>query len=240
MIRFAAKGNKAAEILLYGDVGEGWWGGISAQQFASELKALGPVDTLDLRINSLGGDVFDGLAIYRLLVDHSATITTHIDGTAASIASVIAMAGKDILIGESSSMMIHAAWGIAVGNAKALRATADRMDNESSSIASIYAARSGRPLATILDLMDAETWFYGQEAVDAGLATSVAENMRLAARAGGGAWASQIIGRITERMRSAVAAPGQHLHPANNDARAQVESMRARIGALSRPKPPVR
>src|ERR1044072_9600498 len=93
-----AKGNSEAEILIYEDVGEGWFGGVTAKQFAEDLKALGKVDTINLRINSAGGDVFDGLAIYRRLVDHPARVITHIDGLAASIASVIAMSGNEIRI----------------------------------------------------------------------------------------------------------------------------------------------
>ena len=102
-----AKAGDEAEILIYEDVGEGWFGGVTAKQFADELKALGSVKTINLRLNSAGGDVFDGLAIYRRLVDHPAKIVSHIDGLAASIASVIAMAGDEIRISESGFLMIH-------------------------------------------------------------------------------------------------------------------------------------
>lgn len=180
-IVFKAKSKTAAEILIYEDVGEGWFGGISAKAFAEQLKALGSVDTIDVRINSYGGDVFDGLAIYNQLVQHRATITTHIDGVAASIASVIAMAGKDIRIAESGWLMIHDAWGMGVGNAAVMRDLADRLDAVSNQLAGVYAARSGRPVDEIRGWMAEERWFSAADALDSGLATSMAENLRMAA-----------------------------------------------------------
>lgn len=120
--RISAKANEA-DVLIYEDVGDSWFGGVSAKQFADDLKALGKVDTINLRLNSAGGDVFDGLAIYRQLVDHPARVITHIDGIAASIASVIAMAGTEIRIAEAGFLMIHDAWGMQMGNADDMRRT---------------------------------------------------------------------------------------------------------------------
>ena len=102
--RISAKGADRAEILIYEDVGEGWFGGVSAKQFADDLKALGAVSTIDVRINSYGGDVFEGFAMYRQLVEHKARIVVHVDGVAASIASVIAMAGNEIEIAPLAFM----------------------------------------------------------------------------------------------------------------------------------------
>lgn len=229
-IRFTAKG-KIAEIILYGDVGEGWFGGISAATFAKELRGLGQVDQIDLRINSIGGDVFDGMAIYRLLVDHKASVVTHVDGTAASIASIIAMAGEQILIGESASMMIHNAWGIAAGNAADLRALADRMERESQNMADVYAGRSGKPRDHWLALMDAETWFYGKEAVDAGLATETVENLRMAASASSRSpWASQMRGRMLQQVDQGPGSTPAH-HPANDGVRAEMAALTDRLRA---------
>lgn len=176
-----AKGREA-EILIYEDVGEGWFGGVTAKQFAEDLKAIGAVDTINLRINSLGGDVFDGLAIYRLLVEHKARVVTHIDGWACSIASVIAMAGNEIRMGEASTMMIHNAWGVAVGNADDLRSTADRLEAVSASLRDVYVARTGRDAVEVAAWMDAETWFTAAEAKANGFADEVTENLRMAAR----------------------------------------------------------
>lgn len=178
-----AKANKSAEILIYEDVGDGFFGGVTAKQFSKELADLGDVSAIDVRINSYGGDVFDGLAIYNALVRHPATITTHIDGIAASIASVIAMAGTDIRIAESGWLMIHDAWGMAIGNAADMRDMADKLDATSGSIANIYAARTGRSNDALRQYMRDEVWFDATTAVAEGFANSVAENLRMAARA---------------------------------------------------------
>lgn len=176
-----AKGSEA-EIYLYGDVGDSWFGGVTAKQFADDLKAAGKVDTIHLHINSPGGDVFDGLSIYRLLVDHKARVIVHIDGLAASIASVIAMAGDEIHMSESGFLMIHNAWGIAFGNAAEMRTMADLLDKTTASIRDVYVARTGKPTDAVKKWMDEETWFTAGEALDAGFVTEIADNMKLAAR----------------------------------------------------------
>jgi ATP-dependent Clp protease, protease subunit len=178
--RISAKGSEA-EIYLYGDVGESWFGGVTAKQFADDMKALGSVGTINLRINSAGGDVFDGLAMYRLLVEHKARVVSHIDGLAASIASVIAMAGDEIRMSESAQMMVHNAWGLAMGDAETMRTMAGLLDTTSNSIRDVYAARTGKPSGDIKSLMDAETWMTAAQAVDLGFADSVSENLRIAA-----------------------------------------------------------
>lgn len=177
-----AKGKSEAEILLYGDVGDSWFGGVTAKQFADDLKAIGDVSTIHLRINSAGGDVFDGLTIYRRLVDHPARIIVHIDSLAASIASVIAMAGDEILIAEAAQIMIHDAWGVAIGAADDMRSMADRLEITTASLRDIYVARTGNDAAKVEDWMGQETWFTAAEAVEQGFAGSVAENMKMAAR----------------------------------------------------------
>lgn len=173
---------KEADILIYEDVGDGWFGGVTAKQFAEDLAAIGKVDIINLRISSLGGDVNEGLAIYRRLVDHPARVITHVDGWAASIASVIAMAGNEIRIAEAGAIMIHDAWGVAAGNADAFRVAADRLDANSAAIADVYVARTGNAADDVREWMRVEKWFYGQEAVDAKFADAVVENMRVAAR----------------------------------------------------------
>jgi ATP-dependent protease ClpP protease subunit len=179
-IRAKAKGS--AEIFIYEDVGESWFGGVSARQFAADLRGLGDVQAIDLRINSYGGDVFDGLAIYRLLADHKAHVVAHIDGIAASIASVIAMAGNEIRIAEAAEIMIHDAWGVAIGPASEMRAYADRLDAVSSSIADVYVARTGNAKDQVQAWMDAETTFQSADALKHGFAGSIVPNVRAAAR----------------------------------------------------------
>ena len=115
----AASDGTSANISIYEEIG-GW--GITAQQFSEDLKALGDISHISLHIHSPGGDVFDGIAIYNLLNKHPAKVTVQIDGLAASMASVIAMAGDRIVMPENALMMIHKPWGISGGNANDMAA----------------------------------------------------------------------------------------------------------------------
>lgn len=178
----AKAGAEAAEIFIYQDIGESLFGGVSAKTFVADLKAAGKVSHIDLRINSFGGDVFDGLAIYRKLVDHPASITAHVDGIAASIASVIAMAGDEIRISEAGQMMIHDASGLTVGNAADMRSMADVLDTVSASIADVYVKRTGQKHDTVRAWMADETWFGATKALELGFATAMAPNMAVAAK----------------------------------------------------------
>ncbi len=176
-----AKGSAVAEVYIYEDIGKRF-GGVSDKQFAADLKALGTVSTIHVRLNSYGGDVFEGLAIYRLLADHQATVVSFIDGIAASIASVIAMAGDEIRIAEAGEIMIHEAWTVAVGPAAEMRAAADHLEATTSSIADVYAARTGQTKDQIQAWMAAETTFQSADAVKHGFAQVVMPNVKMAAR----------------------------------------------------------
>jgi ATP-dependent Clp protease protease subunit len=178
--RMAAKGD-SAEIFIYDIIGASWFGGISAQQFAQDLRALGAVKTIDLRINSDGGDVFDGRAIYTNLAQHPARVVAHVDGLAASIASLIAMSANEIRMADGSYMMIHNAWGVSIGGSDEMRRTADLLDSVSGSIAETYAARTKNDRAKIDQWMADETWFTAAEAVDANFADVLDEPVRAAA-----------------------------------------------------------
>lgn len=181
--RIQMKGEEAAEIYIYSDIGESWWGdGVTAKAIADQLKELKGVKKIDVRLNSYGGDVFDGLAIYRQLTDHAAEVTTHIDGIAYSAASVIAMAGDNIRIANGGQIMIHDAWTIAIGNAEELRDTANRVDMTSQELAKLYAARTKRTETEVRDWMRAETWMTAQEAVDRGFADEIVDFQRAVAR----------------------------------------------------------
>lgn len=184
---FKGSGDKRAELLLYGDISDSSWFGdeVTPKQFKADLDALGDVAELDIYINSGGGDVFAGFAIYNMLKRHAAKKTVYVDGLAASIASVIAMAGDKIIMPENAMLMIHNAWTIAMGNKAKLRKIADEMDKIDGSLAGIYTARTGKPEADIVALLDAETWFTAQEAVDAGLADEIEAKKRLAASVDG-------------------------------------------------------
>ncbi len=176
MIRVLAKAGQSAEILIHEAIGDNWYGdGLTSKRFANELKQLGQVDQIKVRINSPGGAVSDGVAIYNALKSHGAKITVVVEGLAASIASIIAMAGDSIEMGEGSLMMIHSPWTFAMGDAKDLRQTADVLDKFESALVDIYVARSGKPRSDIETMLKAETWLNGEEAVAMGLATSASD-----------------------------------------------------------------
>lgn len=167
-------GSGAALIYLYDEIG---MYGISAGGFLAELSEL-RVSAIELHINSPGGEVFDGVAIMNALRSHAAHVTTHVDGIAASIASVIAMAGDTIVMAPHSQMMIHEASGIAVGPASLMRDMADLLDKQSDNIASVYASRAGGRTDSWRKKMRDETWYSAKEAVEAGLADEVAKQTR--------------------------------------------------------------
>lgn len=160
-----------AEVFIYGDIG-GWWGGVSAEEFAKEVAAL-DVKTLNVRLNSPGGLVFDGVAIYNALANHSAHVIVHVEGIAASIASVIAMAGDEIRIAEGSRFMIHNPWTFCMGDEEALIAEAAILKGLKSDLIDIYTARTEQTRDDLSDWMTAETWLSAREAVDKGFADSM-------------------------------------------------------------------
>lgn len=168
---------KRGEMIMYGTIGMDWYGdGITAKSFERELKALGDVEAIDLRINSEGGAVHDARTIYTLLSQHKARVDIHIDGLAASAASFIAMAGDSITIAESGFMMIHNARMFAGGTAEDFEAAAQFLRTVNRTIADTYVARTGKSVDKVKKWMDAETWFTGQEALDEGFATAIVKN----------------------------------------------------------------
>lgn len=224
----AKKADDSAEIQIYEDVGAGWFGGVTAKQVADDLKGVGKVGTLHVRINSYGGDVAEGMAIYRRLAEHSARKVVHVDGIAASIASVIAMAGDEIVIGESAQMMIHDAWTIAAGNADDFTAKATELRRTSGQIADVYVARTKNALDQVRAWMKETKWFYGQEAVDAGFADSLAANVGAVASAS--LWLSHMQGRITTQLQAQRAdADAVTPHPANDDVRRALGNLTSRF-----------
>jgi len=180
-IRFVNRGAKTGEIWLYDVVGEGFFGGMSAKTFNDELNKLGKVDTINLRINSPGGSVFDGVAIYNTLKRHPARLEVDVDGIAASIASVIAMAGDEIRIAANAMMMIHDPYGMSMGNSDEMRKTADLLDQIKGTIVDTYAKRTGETDSTIAAMMSNETWMTADEARRYGFADTVTEEQRIAA-----------------------------------------------------------
>jgi ATP-dependent protease ClpP protease subunit len=169
---------KGAEIVIYDEIGAF---GIPAKAFLDELKALGPVSELTVRINSPGGSVFDGVAIYNALKRHDAAITVWIDGIAASIASVIAMAGDEIVMPKNAMLVLHDPSGLVAGNAADMRAMAEALDRMKAGMVAAYRDKSSRDEAEIEALMRDESWLSAQEAVELGLADRVEAPVRMAA-----------------------------------------------------------
>jgi ATP-dependent Clp endopeptidase proteolytic subunit ClpP len=176
--------NKAdkAEVWIYDQIGEDWWtgGGVTAKNFQKELSAV-KASQIDLHINSPGGEVFDGIAIYNLLKNHPATVTTYIDGIAASIASVIALAGDRVVMAENALYMMHMPSGMAMGNAETMRSFADVLDKVAGTMIGTYAAKSGKDEAEISAMMSDETWMSSDEALSAGFVDEISGKMELAA-----------------------------------------------------------
>ena len=182
----AARGvQSAAEIFVYGDIGESWWDEtVSAAQFVKELDAL-DVDAITVRINSMGGSVPDGIAIRAAMRRHKATITTVVDGMALSIASLIFMGGDVREMGESSVLMVHAPWTYAAGNSTQLRDMADQLDTWARAMSESYATEGGMSQADALALLtDGKDHYYtAAEAQAAGFCTEVVAAMPIAASA---------------------------------------------------------
>jgi ATP-dependent Clp endopeptidase proteolytic subunit ClpP len=165
-----------AEILLYDFIGYDWWSdtGTTALSFKQNLDGLGDVKRLTVRINSPGGEVWDGMSIYNQLSQFPAETTVVIDGLAASIASVIAMAGDKVQAAEVSQLMIHDAWTIAIGNEQDMREMADVLAKIDGQVADTYAKRSGiKTTMQFREMMNKDTYLTAQEALELGLIDEV-------------------------------------------------------------------
>jgi ATP-dependent protease ClpP protease subunit len=167
------------EILLYGIIGDPD-AGLDAATVVSQISSVAG-QPLTVRINSQGGLVFDGLAILNALQQHDGAVTIQIDGLAASMASVIAMAGDEIVMSDSALMMIHNPEDGAYGDAPAMRSAADRLDKIRDQIVSIYAARTGLDAGALNAMLAAETWMTAEEALNLDFITAIGVSMRMAA-----------------------------------------------------------
>jgi len=181
-VEFKASGTRG-EIWLYDQIGENFWGeGVSAKTFQKELSALGKVNTINLRINSPGGDVFDGLAIYNQLKAHPARVVVDVDGLAASIASVIAMAGDEVRMASNSMMMIHNPHGMAIGDSGEMQRVAALLNQVKGTLSDTYAARTKQSRDALNAWMDDETWMTADTAVQYGFADSITDAQQVSAR----------------------------------------------------------
>jgi len=174
-----AQGSDEAEVLIYGEIG---YFGILATDLIKEIKALGSPKNLTVRVNSQGGAWVQGLAIYNYLARYPGNVTFIIDGIAASIASMIVMAGK-VIMPENTFLMIHDIIGFADGTPDEIRQQAEIFDKLKLSIVQAYAAKSKQTEEKILEMMSTDTWLSAQEAKDLGFCDEISSPVKLAARA---------------------------------------------------------
>lgn len=169
------KENQTATLNIYGDIASHPRSDsdISAANLSKQIDGLGDVEQIDVYINSYGGEVAEGLAIYNALRRHKAKVTTYCDGFACSIASVIFMAGDERIMNESSLLMIHNAWTLVMGNSAELRKQADDLEKITQASVEAYKSHSSLSEEEIKTLMDNETWILPKEALSYGFATTV-------------------------------------------------------------------
>ena len=185
---------KEAEILIYDEIG---FFGIQAKDFVESLDAL-EVETLHVRINSPGGSVWDGMAIYNALKRYDGLVMTHVDGVALSAASFIALAGDEVVMGEGAFLMIHDPWSIVVGTAEDMRKEAQVLDKHAGAIAAIYAGKTGMELDEVNKLMAEETWMTPDEAIELGFADRKEEASKISA----GAFDLSIYAKVPDVLKS--------------------------------------
>lgn len=174
-----------AEIFIYGDIGESWWAEtVTAAQFVKDIAAIS-AQTITIRINSFGGSVSDGVAIYNAIKRHSATVTTVVDGVAMSVASLIAMAGDTVEMAENAILMVHAPWTGLYGNSAGLREAAAMLDQFASAMSTSYAAKTGKPVAEMLALLTdgVDHYYTAAEAKDFGFVDAITTGLPVAASA---------------------------------------------------------
>ncbi|MBU9461360.1 Clp protease ClpP [Burkholderia multivorans] len=176
----AANADDAAAISIYDSIGDNWEGtGVTAKRISAALRNIGARE-VTVNVNSPGGDFFEGVAIYNLLREHKAKVTVNVMGLAASAASVIAMAGDEILMGDGAFLMIHNAWAVAIGNRHDMAAAAATLAPFDAAMAKLYAQRAGISEETAAAMMDKETWIGADQAVKDGFATGKLDSAPIA------------------------------------------------------------
>lgn len=161
-------------ITMFDSIGEDYWsgGGVTAKKVTSQLRAIGD-RPVEIQLNSPGGDMFEGIAIFNVLREHPQPVTIKVMGMAASAASIIAMAGDEVLIGAASFIMIHNCWVMAVGNRHDMAETAEWLAPFDQAMVDLYAARTGKDAGTVAKWMDAETFMSGTQAIERGFADAL-------------------------------------------------------------------
>lgn len=201
-----AAANEPATIQIFDQIGEDWFSnsGVTAKSFAETLQAVGP-GPLNVEINSPGGNVWDGLAIYNMLRGRQASVTTKVVGVAASIASIIALAGDTVEIADAALMMIHDPSGLAAGTSEDMRKMADALDQHAAILAGVYEKKTGKTASAIRAAMKAETWFTSAEAIDFGLADSITEKQPAMQANAARAWVTAALSKLSTGSTNAVA-----------------------------------
>ena len=167
----------SVEVSIYDEIG---FGGVTAKDFVAEVGKL-KGQHIDLRVNSVGGSVIEGAAIYNALRRHKGGLTVHVDGLAASMASVIAMAGEEVLMAENAMLMVHNPWSMSVGDANDLRKEADVLDKLKKTLVNAYVRKTGMDSDEVSSLMDAETWLDATQAVAMNFADGIEDGIEAAA-----------------------------------------------------------
>lgn len=166
--------DNSADLILYGDIGDSWLDDVSSKNIANELKNL-DVSTINLRINSGGGDVFTAIAISNLLKNHKANVIAHIDGLAASAATIITSACDKVIMPKNALFMIHNPWTVVGGEAKDMIKTAEQLDKVKNSIINTYKSKTNLEIEEISKLMDEETWLDPYEAKEKGFIDEISD-----------------------------------------------------------------
>lgn len=218
-----AEGSDEATLYLYdaivGDkLTAEYWGGVCPQDLVPQIAAI-QAATINLRINSPGGDVFAAQAIVTALKQHSARIVGHVDGIAASAATAIACACDEVVMAAGTMYMIHNAWTFAMGNRNDLQKTVDLLVKIDGQLAAQYVAQSGQTTEQVTAWMDAETWFTAEEALASGFATSIAAEAKAQAKWDLGAYANA--------PKAFCAPPEETAQYASDDHRARIQQRTA-------------
>lgn len=172
------KAGETADVYIFDEIGTY---GITAQEFITDIKDL--KDTpINLRINSLGGDVFDGMAMYNVIKRREAKTTVYIEGIAASIATIISLGADEVVMAENSLFMIHNAWGGTMGEAKDMRKTAETLEKITGELTDIYRKKTGLSYDALAEMMDEETWLNANEALEMGFIDTISDSIKVAAK----------------------------------------------------------
>ena len=200
-VRAASDDDAERTISVYDVIGYDYWSGdgVTAKRIAGALRGMG-AGSVTVNVNSPGGDMFEGLAIYNLLREHDGEVTVKVLGLAASAASIITMAGDKVQIARAGFLMIHNAWVMAIGNRNDLMEVAATLQPFDDAMASIYAARTGQDIKAMAKLMDAETWIGGQAAIDDGFADDFLPSDQV--KKGEGKASASAVRRIEAALRS--------------------------------------